>query len=98
MPGGSKQVNSGRIWRWKRDGILHGFLIEARTTEKKSYRLDKAEFLAIRRQGLQTPPGLLPGMMVDLGDDLSLIVIQTVDFNNLYSELLKLREQVGSQD
>lgn len=97
MPGGSKQVNSGRIWRWKRDGILHDFLIEARTTEKKSYSISKAEFLSIRREGLQTPPGLLPGMQIDLGD-LSLIAIQLSDFNNLYSELLKLREQVGEQE
>lgn len=97
LPGGSKQVNSGRIWRWKRDGILHGFLIEARTTEKKSYRIDKMEFLSIRREGLQTPPGLLPGMQIDLGE-LSLMVVQLSDFNDLFSELLKLREQVGEQE
>jgi hypothetical protein len=61
MEGGKKQNNSGRIWRWKRDGILHNFLIEARTTTDASYRIEKKEFLQIRRQAFQTPPGLLPG-------------------------------------
>jgi hypothetical protein len=95
LPGGSKQANSGRIWRWKRDGILHEFLIEARTTDKGSYRIEGKEFLSIRREGHKTPPGLHPGMQIDI-QGLSLMVIQLDDFNQLYEELLKLREIAGA--
>lgn len=94
LPGGKRQVNSGRLWRWKRDGILHDFLVEARTTEKGSYRISRNEFLKIRHEALQTQGGLLPSMQVDL-DGLSLMVIELSAFNQLYSELLKLREQFG---
>lgn len=97
LPGGQKQVNSGRIWRWKRDGILHGFLVEARTTKAGSYSIKKSEFLQIRREALQTPPGLLPAMQIDL-DNVELMVISLPDFNALYSELLKLRERVGEEE
>jgi hypothetical protein len=94
MEGGSKQVNSGRLWRWKRDGILHEFLIEARTTEAGSYKISGDEFLKIRREGLQTPPGLLPGMQIDI-QDLSLMVIELSAFQDLYVRLLELEARVG---
>lgn len=93
-PGGEKSVNSGRIWRWKRDGKLHEFLVEARTTQAESYRIERKEFLNIRREALQTLPGLLPSMQIDIRE-LSLLLIQLKDFNDLYSELLQLREKVG---
>lgn len=81
MEGGRKQNNSGRFWRWKRDAVLHNFLIEARTSDKNSYRLDRSEFLDIRKEARQTPPGLLPAMQIDLGD-LHLMVTELQAFQD----------------
>jgi hypothetical protein len=96
MPGGQKQVNSGRFWRWKRDGILHEFLIEARTTEKGSYSINKEEFQKIKREALQTPPGLLPGMQIDI-QDLSLIVVETKDWQEIYTRLITAEAQLSGE-
>ena len=93
MKGGQKQVGSGRIWRWKRDGILHIFLIEARTTTKKNYTISGEEFKEIQKEALQTPPGLLPAMQIDI-QDVSLIAIRLVDFNEIYNRMLDLEAQL----
>lgn len=93
LPGGTKQVGSGRIWRWKRDGKLFVFLIEARTTQDKGYRITAEEFKTIQKEGLQTPPGLLPAMQIDI-QDVSLIAIRLVDFNEIYSRMLDLEAQL----
>ena len=89
MEGGSKQVNSGRLWRWKRDARLHNFLIEARTTDAGSYRVERKEFLDIRRQARQTPPGLLPAMQIDLGD-LHLMVTELSAFQDAQMRIIEL--------
>jgi hypothetical protein len=94
MEGGKKQVNSGRFWRWKRDGILHSFLIEARTTKDGSYRIEKKEFLQIRRQAFQTPPGLLAGMQIDI-QDLQLIAIELGAFQDLNVHCMELEALVA---
>lgn len=65
LPGGRKQLNSGRHWHSKRDVRLGGFLVEARTTEKKTYPIDVTEFRDIERQAIGTPPGQLPAMQID---------------------------------
>lgn len=100
MEGGSKQVNSGRHWRWKRDATLREFLVEARTNEKDdvgSYRIKKSEFDAIRKQALQTPPGLLPAMQIDI-QNLSLMVIELSAFEDLYARLIDLEAQVEAAE
>lgn len=97
MEGGQKQNNSGRFWRWKRDARLHNFLIEARTTDAGSYKIDKKEFQAIRREAMQTPPGLLPGMQIDMGD-LYLIVIELSAFHDLSMRLLALEEASATDE
>lgn len=98
MPGGKKQINSGRFWRSKRDARLHNFLIEARTTEAGSYRVERAEFLSIRKEALQTPPGLLPGMQIDLGD-LHLIVTELSAFQDREMRIYELEGIIeGLQD
>jgi hypothetical protein len=97
MSSGKAQVNSGRHWRWKRDGIVHEFLIEARTTEADSYRIERKEFLDIQKQALQTPPGLLPGMQIDIGSGatgISGMFIRTQDFQDMYVRLIELEELV----
>ena len=90
MEGGRKQINSGRTaWNSKRDNTLHDFLIEARTTDKGSYRIEKAEFQQLRRQAHQTPPGMLPGMQIDLGE-LHLMVTELSAFQNREMRILEL--------
>lgn len=97
MEGGKKQNNSGRIWRWKRDNVLHSFLIEARTTTDGSYRIDKKEFLQIRRQAFQTPPGLLPGMQIDI-QELQLITIELGPFQDLNVRCMELEALVAKYE
>lgn len=93
MPGGQKQNNSGRFWRWKRDTILHNFLIEARDTEADSYSVKRKEFHQIKKEALQTPPGLLPAIQVDF-TNLHLIVIELAAFQDMNMEILELRAKL----
>jgi hypothetical protein len=88
-------VNSGRFWQWKRDGRIGNFLIEARTTEAKSYRIEESEFHDLRKQALMEPGGLLPAMQVTI-NDLDLMVIELAVFSDMNARLLYL-EQDGPQ-
>jgi hypothetical protein len=99
MEGGTQQVNSGRFWRWKRDNKLWNFLIEARTTEARSYRIDRDEFLQIKKEATQTPPGLLPGMQIDL-PGLNLIVFELHIFQEqqLYTAALEAQLEAWKKD
>lgn len=98
MEGGEKGVNSGRTsWRWKRDGKLREFLIEARTTDAGSYSISKKEFLHIKREALKTPPGLLPGMQIDI-QELQLLAIEVTAFEDLFAELVALRARLEDDD
>lgn len=76
LPGGSKQVNSGRTtWASHRDNRLGGFLIEARTTDSGRYCITRAEWEGIVIDAHRSPPGMLPAMQIDLGPH-RLIVIE----------------------
>jgi hypothetical protein len=90
IPGGQRQPASGRIWRFARDAVLMGFLIEARTTEKGSYTISLDEWLAIERQAHMTPPGCLPAMQIDIQGH-SLIVTRLVDFEDRENRLIQER-------
>jgi hypothetical protein len=96
LPGGNRQINSGRFWRSKRDATLFEFLIEARTTEKGSYTISYDEFRAIEKNALQTPPGCLPGMQIDLRS-LRLIVVRFDDWYDERVELLRLKDAGENQ-
>src|SRR5262245_52771812 len=96
MPEGKVQPNSGRLWRWKRDGIIWNFLIEARTTEKESYRIERKEFLDIRKQAIQTPPGLKPAMQIDI-QNLRLIVLELDDWEAVYTRLVELENNLSDE-
>ena len=92
LPGGRKGVNSGRFWRWPRDGRIYDFLVEARTNEKpgaKSYSIKKAEFEDIRFEALTSPGGMKPAMQITM-DDLHLIVIELKDFTGILTRLMEL--------
>lgn len=93
MEGGKKQNNSGRIWRWKRDNQLHNFLIESRTTDNDSYSISRKEFLQIRREAFQTPPGLLAGMQIDICE-LQLIAIELGAFQDMAVHIMELEAQL----
>lgn len=81
LQGGKKGVNSGRHWRWKRDGTVGAYLVECRDTQSRSYRIDYDEFQAITRQAYATPPGMLPAMQIDIMD-LSLFLTRLVDHDD----------------
>jgi hypothetical protein len=81
LQGGKTGFNSGRHWRWKRDGTVGGFLVECRDTEKRSFSIGYDEFQAITRQAYATPPGMLPAMQIDILD-LSLFVMRLTDHDD----------------
>ena len=66
LPGGSKQVNSGRHWNSRRDAKLNEFLLEVRDTDNDSYPLSKKEFEKVVIDALKEPPGYLGGMRISL--------------------------------
>jgi hypothetical protein len=69
LPGGRKQINSGRAgWFSKRDNRLGGYLVETRGTDTGSYRLSVAEWEALVRDAMSTPPGQLPAIQLDIGN------------------------------
>jgi hypothetical protein len=96
-PEGQKGVNSGRFWRWKRDGRIGEFLIEARTTKDGSYRIERKEFLSITREAMQTPPGLLPMMQLEI-QELRLTVLMTNDFDEIKARMLSMEAALDSQE
>ncbi len=81
MPGGRKQLNSGRHWFAKRDVTLNGHLVEARTTESASYTISKVEFKKLTKDAFSTPPGQLPAMVITFegSDPLNLFVTRLED-------------------
>ena len=87
--GGQAQNNSGRFWRWKRDGKLFQFLVECRTTEKESYRIEAKEWKAIERHANQTP-GSVAAMQIDIGDDVKLVVLNERNFRELQQYIAAL--------
>lgn len=97
LRGGEKHPGSGRLWRWKRDGRIHTFLIEARTTTKKTYTINSEEFKEIQKEALSTPPGLLPAMQIDIRD-VSGIFIRLADFDEILNRLFDLEAQVAASE
>jgi hypothetical protein len=96
MPGGKRQPNSGRFWRWKRDGVIWNFLIEARTTEANSYRIEAKEWLSIRKEALRTLSGLKPAMKIQI-QDLNLIVMEESDFEAIMVKMLELENEIEEE-
>jgi len=98
---GKLQINSGRTaWTSKRDGVLgrvYRFLVEARTTDKGSYRIEKKEFLDLKKQAFGTPPGLLPMMQVDI-QDLGLGIITLNDMDAIQARMVDLEERVAQYE
>ena len=62
--GGRKQPASGARWGHRRDVILPAFLIEAKTTERTSYRIDLKDLEYLRKQafGCGRVPAYLVGV------------------------------------
>jgi hypothetical protein len=72
MPGGRPQVNSGRIWSSLRDAKISSFigrlLVDCKSTEAGSYTISEADWLALKKDANQTPPGCLPALQIDIRD------------------------------
>lgn len=95
LPGGKTGINSGRFKRFPRDGRIYDFLVEARTNEKKgakSARIDKQEWLDLKRQALQEPGGMKPAMQITM-DEVDLMVIELADFTDMQTTLIALVER-----
>lgn len=94
LPGGSRQINSGRTsWQSKRDNKLFEFLVEARTTNAGSYSISYDEFLDLKRQAHATPPGFMPAMQIDIRD-LQGIFIELRAFTEMQRMLIEMEAQV----
>jgi hypothetical protein len=87
---------SGRLWRWKRDGRFFDFLIEARTTEADSYTIKYDEWKSIKRDALQTPPGCMPAMEIQI-KDVALIAIEKDVWEEIYNQLVSLTALAGKE-
>jgi hypothetical protein len=68
-------------------------LVESRTTEAQSFRIDGPEWKDLRQEAAQQPPGLLPGMQIDI-QDISLLVIDFKDAHEFFTEFERLRAEV----
>lgn len=93
---GSKlQVNSGRnLWNSKRDAQLYNLLlVEARNTEGNSITVKESEWKDIRKEAMQTPPGLLPAMHLEFLK-VKLLVLDDEDAQEFFNEFELLREKV----
>jgi len=86
LPGGSKQVNSGRNWNSRRDAKLNEFLIEVRDTDNDTYKLSRKEFERVVKDALMEPPGYLGAMRISL-QGYPLIVMREQDYLAFKSRL-----------
>jgi hypothetical protein len=79
LPGGKKQVNSGRTPFSRRDAKLNEFLLEVRDTDNDTYKLSRKEFEQVVKDALMEPPGYLGGMRISL-QGYPLIVMREKDY------------------
>ena len=95
LPGGSRQVNSGRtLWQSKRDNKLMEFLVEARTTTHGSYSLSRDEFMQVKKEAHASPPGFMPAFQIDI-QDLSVICIELPVFTEMQRLLVTMEAQIA---
>ena len=87
---------SGRLWRWKRDGRFFDFLIEARTTNSSSYSISYDEWLGLKRNAHQTPPGCMPAMDIEI-KDVNLIVVERDVFEEMFNDLVAMTAALGRE-
>lgn len=93
--GSSRQPNSGRGRFGKRDNrMFDEFLVETRHTDAGSYTIQKKEFQDVEKQAIRNPPGCLPAMQPDI-DGLQLWVMRLNDFDEMFRELMTLRERAA---
>lgn len=94
LPAGSRQVNSGRFWRWKRDNKVWNFLVESRTTESGSYSVNRKEFEQIRQEAITEPPGHKPAMQIDI-QELNLWLMELTDWEAVLTHMIELEARVA---
>lgn len=80
---GSRNVMSGAGWKRKADVRTLDWLIECKTTERKSYSLKDVELEQIRKQALQE--GRRPLFIVELPTR-SWVVMDEADFQEMMIE------------
>ena len=97
MPGTRKQPNSGRQWNLKGDrkgvrSIVKGFLIDNKTTEAQSYKIEKVDWEKYKRMA-QREQGQHPMLQIDI-QDLALTVIETQTWNDIVLQMIALEEEL----
>lgn len=98
--GGSKQINSGRLWHSKRDVKLDGYLIEARSVGKnnsgepiKSYSIKADELKKLEKDAFFH--NALPAMQIDFEKTNGrYIVTRLQDWESEHQERTALEQQV----
>jgi membrane-bound lytic murein transglycosylase len=80
---GSRNVMSGAGWAKKADVRTHKFLIEAKTTENKSYSLKLSELREIRRQALMDDR--IPLFLVEIQGH-NYVVMEDDDFQEMMDD------------
>lgn len=102
--GSRRQPGSGRIPGLSRDArMFDNFLVEARTTDARSYAVGVDEFQKITQEALRTPPGCLPAMQVTIqGVELWVMRLadqdaQQIEISTLRKEVSELREKLGER-
>jgi len=78
-------------------GRVYKFLVEGRITDSGSYRVERKEFLELRKQAYQSPPGLLPMMRLDIAG-LRLVVIEEKDMDEMQTRMLDLEERLANRE
>lgn len=91
--GGRRQINSGRLWHSKGDVRLGDFLVEARTTDKESYRLTVEDLKKIERQAANTGGMPLPAMQIDMSGA-QVFVMRLTDHQEREARLSFLEDEV----
>lgn len=78
-------------------GRVYKFLVEGRITDSGSYRVERKEFLELRKQAYQSPPGLLPMFRLDIAG-LRLVVIEEKDMDEMQTRMLDLEERLANRE
>lgn len=87
-PGARQQFNSGRSWRGLRDVLqaspVAHVLIDNKTTEASSFKLEEDKWSKLKRDANRTPPGCVPAFQLDIsGGRLRLMVIEDAHYDDI---------------
>lgn len=97
MPGTVKRPNSGRQWSRKGDrkgirSLIKGLLIDNKTTEAESYRIEKVKWEQFRRTASREMASA-PMWQIDM-PDLSLVVLEQDTWEAFIIQMIALEDEL----